>query len=59
MPKLSSAISKVFENVILHRIEEYLWTTDNQFGFKVGHSTASCVYEFTELIKYLKNALPL
>ena len=31
---LSSTISKVFENVILHRLEEYLWTTDNQFGFK-------------------------
>ena len=26
---LSSQISKVFENVILHRLEEYLWTTDN------------------------------
>ena len=26
---LSSPISKVFENVILHRLEEYLWTTDN------------------------------
>ena len=26
---LSSTISKVFENVILYRLEEYLWTTDN------------------------------
>ena len=25
---LSSTISKVFENVILYRLEEYLWTTD-------------------------------
>ena len=40
---LSSTISKVFENVILHRLEEYLWTTDNQFGFKSGHSTDLCV----------------
>ena len=36
---LSSVISKVFENVILYRLEEYLWTTDNQFGYKAGHST--------------------
>ena len=31
---LSSVISKVFENVILYRLEEYLWTTNNQFGYK-------------------------
>ena len=36
---ISSIISKVFENIILHRIEDYLWTTDNQFGFKAHHST--------------------
>ena len=51
---LSSTISKVFENVILHRLEEYLWTTDNQFGFKSGHSTDLCVYALTEFIEYLK-----
>ena len=36
---LSSTISKVFENVMLYRLEEYLWTTDNQYGFKAGYST--------------------
>ena len=41
---LSSVISKVFENVILYRIEEYPWTTDNQFGFKASHSNDLCVY---------------
>ena len=51
---LSSTISKVFENIILHRLEEYLWTTDNQFGFKSGHSTDLCVYALTEFIEYLK-----
>ena len=51
---LSSTISKVFENVILHRLEEYLWTTDNQFGFKAGHSTDLSVYALTEFIEYLK-----
>ena len=51
---MSSTISKVFENVILHRLEEYLWTTDNQFDFKSGHSTDLCVYALTEFIEYLK-----
>ena len=40
---LSSTISKVFQNVIMYRLEEYLWTTDNQFGFKSGHTTDLCV----------------
>ena len=29
---LSSTVSKVFENIILNRLEEYLWTSVNQFG---------------------------
>ena len=44
----SSVISKVFENVILYRLEEYLWTTNNQFGYKASHSTDLCVYALTE-----------
>ena len=41
---ISCIVSKILENVILQRIEEYLWTTDNQFGFKAHHSTDLCVY---------------
>ena len=51
---LSSVISKVFENVILYRLEEYLWTTNNQFGYKAGHSTDLCVYALIEFIEYFK-----
>ena len=51
---LSRTISKVNVIVILHRLEEYLWTKDNQFSFKSGHSTDLCVYALTEFIKYLK-----
>ena len=51
---LSITISKVFENVILKRLEKYFWTTDNQFGFKSGHSTDLCVYALTEFTEYLK-----
>ena len=51
---LSSIASKVFEHVILCRLEKYLWTNDNQFGFKPSHSTDLCVYALTEFIEYVK-----
>ena len=41
---LSSIISKVFEHVIAERLEVYLWTNDNQFRFKSGHSTDLCIF---------------
>ena len=47
---LSSITSKVFEHVILTRMESYLWTNDNQFGFKPSHSTDQCVYALSEII---------
>ena len=40
---LSSITSKVFEHTILLRLEEYLWTTENQFCFKSDHSTDFCI----------------
>ena len=52
---ISSIASKVFEHVILCRLEEYLWTNDNQFGFKPSHSTDLCVYALTEFIEYFKS----
>ena len=51
---ISCIIPKVFENIILHRIEDYLWTTDNQFGFNTHHSTDQRVYSLTEFIEYLR-----
>ena len=53
---ISCIRSKVFEEIILHMIEEYLWTTDNQFGFKAHHSTDLCVYALTEFIEYFKES---
>ena len=47
---LSSILSKVFEHVILFRLEDYLWTNDNQFGFKPSYPTDLCVYAFIEFI---------
>ena len=52
---LSSIASKVFEHVILCRPKEYLWTNENQFGFKPSHTTDLCVYALTENIEYFKS----
>ena len=52
---LSSITSRVFEHIILIRLKEYHWTTDNQFGFKSGHSTDLCIYALSERIEYFKN----
>ena len=41
-------------DVILNRLEEYLWTSDNHFWYKSGHSSDLCVYALTELIEYYK-----
>ena len=54
---LSSIASKVFENIIILRIEEYLWTNDHQFGLKSGHSTDLSIYALSEFIEYFKAVL--
>ena len=35
-------VSKLLEHFILSNISPFLGTTDNQFGFKAGHSTDQC-----------------
>ena len=52
---LSSILFKVFEYIVAKRFEVYLWTNDNQFGFKSGHSTDLCIYALTEFIEYFKS----
>jgi hypothetical protein len=47
---LSNVTTKFLESVIISRIEEYLWTCENQFGFKKGSSTDQCIYLLKELI---------
>ena len=47
--------SIIFEHIITIRLEEYLWTNDNHFGFKSGHSTDLCIYALTEFIEYFKS----
>ena len=41
---LSSVLSKVFELILLGKLNSYFCTTDYQFGFKSHHSTDLCIY---------------
>lgn len=51
---LASILSKVIEKLLLQRIEDALFTSANQFGFKKKHSTDQCVYVLKELIDMYK-----
>ena len=52
---LANILSKLFERVILDRIEDQLWSTDNQFGFKKDHATDMCIYTLKEFIELYKS----
>ena len=41
---LATTFSKLYECFILHQIEPFLTTADNQFGFKTGHSADMGVF---------------
>ena len=41
---IATVVSKLFEQVILINIKNFLDTTENQFAFKTKHSTDRCVF---------------
>ena len=41
---VATVMSKLLEHFILFNISLFLGTTDNQFGFKAGHSTDKCTF---------------
>ena len=41
---VATVVSKLLEHFILSSITPFLGTTDNEFGFKAGHSTAQCTF---------------
>jgi len=49
---LSNTLTKVIEFVLLTRMEHFLSSTYNQFGFKPHHSTELCVFVLKEIIRY-------
>ena len=57
---IATVISKILEMCIQKRLQEYLWTTDNQFAYKKGHSTDMCVFILKEMIRfYRKHRTPV
>ena len=46
--------SKVLESLILLKCEKFPYTSDNQFGFKSGHSNEFCIYTLQEYIEFYK-----
>ena len=49
---ITSVASKVFEKIILSRIQDCLYTNDNQFSYKVKHSTDMCIFTLKSIIDY-------
>jgi len=49
---LSSVLGKIFDRIILNRYADVLITSDSQFGFKKGRSTAMCTMVLKETIDY-------
>ena len=47
---LASVISKLVEVIMLDRIDMYMNTNPNQFGFKRKHGTDQCIYVLKEII---------
>ena len=49
---LATASSKIFEKLILTRIENFLSISDYQFGFKANHSTDMAIFTLKETVNY-------
>ena len=48
---IASVLSKILEKILLSRLEVFLITTSNQFGFKKKHSTDQCIYLLKEIVQ--------
>jgi len=53
---LTSVVSKIFEKVMIVHLQEYLFTSDNQFSFKSNHSTDLCVFTLKNIIDFYNSA---
>ena len=49
---LVTAMSKIFELCLSEKLNDYLTTSDNQFGFKAKHLTDMCIYAVKSVVKY-------
>ena len=49
---VTTVMSKLLEHFILFSIPPFLGNTDNQFGFKAGHSTDQCTFLLKQTASY-------
>ena len=54
---LVTAASKIFELCLSVILEDYLFTHDQQFGFKSKHSTDFCIFTVKSVSKYYTQQL--
>ncbi len=47
---LACILSKVLEKILLDRLNVFINSTDNQFGFKAKHGTDLCIYALKEIV---------
>ncbi len=52
---LATVFSKLFEKVVLELCKEYLYTCENQFGFKQKLGTDQCIFALKEIVNYYSN----
>ena len=52
---LSSSLNKLFEYVLLELTQDFLCSSDLQFGYKEGHSTNLCSFLVGQTIEYYLN----
>jgi retron-type reverse transcriptase len=49
---VGTAISKLLEQVLHNRLNNYLWTSDRQFGFKPRHGTELAIFALKQTVSY-------
>ena len=49
---ITTALSKVLQQVLLLRLARYLWTADSQFGFKQEHGMEMAIFAFKQTVDY-------
>lgn len=47
---LDSILSKILERTFLNRLEQFVLTSDNQFGFKPRHGINMCIFALKDIL---------
>lgn len=52
---IATSLSKVLEQVLLSRLNDYLRTADSQFGFKAQHGTEMAVFTLKQVVNHYQS----